>query len=141
MNRWIIIAAVAIGCVASAGIFGSGFLVYGWDPGPIEQYRLSNALANLIGRWSLLVGAVILLCLVPLHYKAYLITLAIVPIPIVVAIFYECAQHPTSHNLWPIELIAWFLVSAFIHFPSAFVRAIYLRVSGVLNSGMWHPEP
>ena len=123
-----ILAGFIVGCLASAGVLGSGRVLYGWDVGNVVSYKLSHALGNLFGFWSLLVGGGILLLLVRFSYVSYLISACIVPVPMLVAILYECRKYPTSHNLVPVEVIGLAFGSILIHLPSCITKVLYASV-------------
>ncbi len=129
ITRWTILAAVVIGCTASAAMLGTGFLLFGWNPGQVDDMHFTNGLGNLIGWWSLGVAAATLILLVPFHRVAYFISMAIVAVPFLVALGYECIKYPKSHNLLGFELLAYAGLSAFLHAPSMLIRAILLRNS------------
>jgi hypothetical protein len=132
-----IVAALGIGIVAAAGVFCSGLLLYGWVPGPIQQYELSEAKAGLIGQWSLLVGAAILILMAAVDYRGYFISVPVVVSPLLFTVFYECEKNPTSHNLLPIEIAAWIGLSIVVHVPSMAARTFHKWASTFMNSGMW----
>jgi hypothetical protein len=124
-----LLAGICIGGCASAGMLGTGLLLFGWKPDPIAEYALTRGLVNLLGWWPMTVGAAILLLLIPFRLSAYLVSMAVVPAPFLAAIFYELANFPTSHNLIPFELGGWAVFSGLMHLPSVMVRMIYWRVT------------
>ena len=116
-----------VGCLASVTVFCSGRVLYGWDVGDVVSYEWSHALGNLFGSWSLLAGVGILLLLVPFSAASYWISVCIVPVPMLVAILYECFKYPKSHNLVPFELIMLAVGSALLHLPSFTIKVINER--------------
>lgn len=123
-----ILAGFIVGCLASVGVLGSGRVLYGWDVGNVASYKLSHGLGNLFGFWSLLIGAGILLFLIRFSYVSYLISACIVPVPMLLAILYECRKNPTSHNLAPVEVIGLVVGSILIHLPSCVIKVLYSSV-------------
>jgi hypothetical protein len=129
MTRRTILAGIVIGCLASAGMFGSGYMVFGWNPGQVDEYALSEGLGNLVGRWQLSVAATILLLLVPFQFRTYLLSMAMFALPLACATIYECVKFPDSHNLLGFEIVGLPLFSGLFHLPSAVVRWIYVSLA------------
>ena len=129
MTRRTVSAGIAIGGLASAGMFGTGYLMFGWNPGQVPGSALSEGLGNLVGRWQLLVAATVLPLLVPFQFRTFLISMAIFALPIAFATVYECLKFPDSHNLLGFEIVGLPVFSGVFHLPSALVRWFYVRVA------------
>lgn len=121
--------SIIIGMLISSSIIISGYLLYGWNVGDVKQYELSYAIGNTFSIWTLLIGAFVAFLHIPFSYVSYAISVFVVPLPMIIAIIYECINAPTSHNLWPFELGVLFIGSAIIHLPSIKIKAIYHNYS------------
>jgi len=131
VNKPSILSGVLIGSLASAVLFGSGRVLYGWDAGDSPSYELSNGLSALIGPVSILACAAVLLLLLRHSLTASVVSTCVLPIPILFAIFLEMARDSTSHNLFPFELMIYISGSMALHFPALLVASYY----------HFHPEP
>lgn len=120
-----VLAGALIGVLASVVALGVGLVSYDWDPGDIASYEWSHGVASLLGDWSLVAGAGVLLFLIRYEFIAYLVSSFAVLLPMLLAIGYECVRFPTSHNLIPFELLVLLLCSAVLHFPSLVVWLIH----------------
>jgi hypothetical protein len=129
MTRRTVLAGIAIGGIASASMFGTGYLMFGWNPGQVPEYALSEGLGNLVGRWQLILAAAILLLLVPFEFRTYVISMAVFVLPIACVTVYECLEFPHSHNLLGFEIVGLPVFSGVFHLPSALIRWIYMRVA------------
>ncbi len=129
MTRRTVLAGIAIGGLASAGMFGTGYLMFGWNPGQVPGSALSEGLGNLVGRWQFILAAAILLLLVPFPLRTYAISMMVFVLPIAYATVYECLKFADSHNLLGLEIVfGWPVFSGVFHLPSALVRWFYVRV-------------
>ncbi|MGK0219979.1 MAG: hypothetical protein ACI9HE_003486 [Planctomycetota bacterium] len=122
------IAGAGVGLLASAALFGSGLLLYGYVPGVIEQYALTEGMGSLVGWESCLAGACVLMLLLRLGPPAALASMFGFTVPMLVAISIEMSSYPTSHNLIPIELIGLAIWSLVFHLPALTVRFLLKRV-------------
>ncbi len=119
-----------IGGLASAAILGSGRVLYGWSDGDIAEYALSEPLYELLGLGSLALGAAVLLLLSKYSPLNFLVSVCVVPLPILGAIFFEMERSPTSHNLWPIEMIPIAAGALVLHLPALFLLAARIFRAG-----------
>ena len=131
MKKRSILSGVVIGSLGSAVLFGSGFLLYGWDPGDSPGYELSNGMNALIGPVSILACGAVLLLLLRHPLSASVVSTGVLTVPIFVAVFVEMARDSSTHNLFPFELLLYISGSMALHFPALLVASYYA----------FHPEP
>jgi len=129
MNKKELFLGAALGLAAAAAVLGTGRIVYGWDAGDSAEYALSHALMGLIGPWSLLAGACVLLLLIPRSAKTYGVSAVLAPAPLVAVILFEVCRFPSSHNLIPFELAALAMGSVALHLPSLLVSLLTKRTA------------
>ena len=95
----------------------------------MASYRLSGAMANLVGIASILAGAAGPLLLLRSPLPAYAVSLLLTMTPWLLTIVYEAVAYRSSHNLFPIEVAIFAITSLIIHSPSVLIRF-------VLHSGL-----
>lgn len=113
---------VVVGLLASGVLLAFGRVLYGWNPGGTETYRLSEGLSRLVGLESVAAAAVVLLVLVRSGRLAYLASLLAFSLPYVVVIFLEIRRAPSSHNLFPFELAFLAVLSVIAHVPAVLLK-------------------
>ncbi len=113
-----ILGGLVVGGLASAAALGTGIVAYGWALGDVPKYALSEAMHGLVGPVSLLAGAAVLLLLARFTLLAWLVSLFVVPLPMLGVVLFEVTEYPTSHNLIPFELVLLFAASVILHLPA-----------------------
>ena len=123
--RWHLLALLP-----AAGVYGTGFLLYGWDPGDVPEYARTAGLTGLLGTASVVVGALLALVLLPRRPWTLLVSMGAMYLPFVAALASELVPATSFHNLWPIELAFWLLPVLVVHAPAGLAAAIYWNSRG-----------
>lgn len=102
--------------------FGIAFLAFGsshWPP-PYNSVGLPNSLYGIGIAAVLLLGPVLRVLSPAGLWQATAILGATAPAAVFARVVVEATLDPTSHNLWPFEL----LIAALVGFPLAFIAAL-----------------
>jgi peptidoglycan/LPS O-acetylase OafA/YrhL len=110
--------------------FLAGFLVVGV---PYWRIPYNKATSSAVMGGAILIGMVALITRVLIDARfprVVLVVAAAVPAAVMARVVVDTTRDPTSHNLWPFELIIAFLVGLTGTVPGTLVGSVFRRLLG-----------
>jgi peptidoglycan/LPS O-acetylase OafA/YrhL len=110
--------------------FLAGFLVVGV---PYWRIPYNKATSSAVMGGAILIGVVALITRVLIDARfprVVLVVAAAVPAAVMARVVVDTTRDPTSHNLWPFELVIAFLVGLTGTVPGTLVGSVFRRLLG-----------
>ena len=110
--------------------FLAGFLVVGV---PYWRIPYNKATSSAVMGGAILIGMVALITRVLIDAsfpRVVLVLAAAVPAAVMARVVVDTTRDPTSHNLWPFELVIEFLVGLTGTVPGTLVGSVFRRLLG-----------
>ena len=110
--------------------FLAGFLVVGV---PYWRIPYNKATSSAVMGGAILIGMVALITRVLIDARfprVVLVVAAAVPTAVMARVVVDTTRDPTSHNLWPFELVIAFLVGLTGTVPGTLVGSVFRRLLG-----------
>jgi hypothetical protein len=110
--------------------FLAGFLVVGV---PYWRIPYNRATSSALMGGALLIGTVALITRVLIDarfLRVVLVPAAAVPAAVMARVVVDTTRDPTSHNLWPFELVTAFLVGLLGTVPGTLIGNVFRRLLG-----------
>jgi len=107
-----------------------GFLVVGV---PYWRIPYNRATSSAVMSGALLIGMVALIARVLIDarfLRVVLVLAAAVPAAVMARVVVDTTRDPTSHNLWPFELVIAFLVGLAGTVPGTLIGSVFRRMLG-----------
>lgn len=109
------------------GVGASG-LVWWTQPHDAPSLPLT-ATVVAIGALALL-SALLVLARVAGAWRVFAIMLGCLPAAVILRVLFDTWWHPTSHNLWPFEVVLGFLIGVPAVMVGTLIGAVLLRLGG-----------
>ena len=110
--------------------FLAGFLVVGV---PYWRIPYNKATSSAVMGGAILIGMVALITRVLIDARfprVVLVVAAAVPTAVMARVVVDTTRDPTSHNLWPFELVIAFLVGLTGTVPGTLIGSVFRRMLG-----------